>query len=111
MDVTRQMREEWNRRAREDPFFYAGFGRRQQRAEEFLTSAVDTIRTIEGELSRLPPGPPQSRRALEIGCGPGRLMLQLSKNFGEILWFFPTNTSILSIRISCSSIFPTGRSF
>ena len=84
MDVSRQMREEWDRRAREDAFFYAGFGRRQQRAEEFLTSAADTIRKIEGELARLPPGSPHSRRALEIGCGPGRLMLQLSRNFGEI---------------------------
>ena len=83
MDLTRQMRDEWNRRAREDAFFYAGFGRQQQRAEEFLTSAADTIPKIEGELARLPPGPPQSRRALEIGCGPGRLMLQLGKNFGE----------------------------
>ena len=84
MDVTRQMREEWNRRAREDAFFYAGFGRRQQKAEEFLTSAADTIPKIEGELKRLPAGPPESRRALEIGCGPGRLMVQLSKHFGEI---------------------------
>jgi SAM-dependent methyltransferase len=84
MDVVRRMRDEWNRRAREDANFYVGFGRRGQDEEEFLSSAAETVAKIEGELTRLPPAPPSSRRALEIGCGPGRLMLPLSRHFGEI---------------------------
>src|SRR5579885_1372917 len=78
------MREEWNRRAREDAFFYAGFGRRRQQPEEFLTSAADTVAKLESELVRLPGGPVEARRSLEIGCGPGRLMLPMSRHFGEI---------------------------
>src|SRR5215831_11496084 len=78
------MREEWNRRAREDAFFYAGFGRKQQQTEEFLASAAPTISKLQGEIARISERSPASRCALEIGCGPGRLMLGLSAQFGEI---------------------------
>ncbi len=84
VDVNERMRDEWNRRAREDAYFYAGFERRQQQSDEFLTSAAATVAKLESEIARLPENPPQSRRALEIGCGPGRLMLPLSSHFGEI---------------------------
>jgi len=84
VDIRQRMREEWNRRAREDAFFYAGFGRRRQQPEEFLTSAADTVAKLESELVRLPGGPVEARRSLEIGCGPGRLMLPMSRHFGEI---------------------------
>ena len=44
-----------------------------------------SIRDLEGELKRLPSEVPVSaRRALEIGCGPGRLMRPMSRHFGEI---------------------------
>ena len=33
---------------------------------------------------RHPPGNPRARRALEIGCGPGRLMWFMAAHFGEI---------------------------
>jgi len=76
---------EWNERAREDAHYYVAFGRRSQQDTEFLETAVDVIRDLEGELRRLPPsGPAESRRALEIGCGPGRLMRPMSRHFGEI---------------------------
>ena len=36
-------------------------------------------------MKRLPPAAnPRARRALEIGCGPGRLMRPMSRHFGEI---------------------------
>jgi SAM-dependent methyltransferase len=79
------MRAEWNERAREDANYYVAFGRRDQDDDEFLGTARDVIRDLEGELKRLPAGiPPGSRRALEIGCGPGRLMRPMSRHFGEI---------------------------
>ncbi len=84
MDVIRQMREDWDRRAAEDPHFYAGFGRRNQSEAEFLASGAETAALLTGELSRLPEGEPESRRALEIGCGPGRLLVPMSRHFGEI---------------------------
>ncbi len=82
MTIIERMRRDWDRRAREDAYFYAGFARRRQSDAEFFASAPDTIRTLEAELSRLAPSP--ERRALEIGCGPGRLMGAMSRNFSEI---------------------------
>jgi SAM-dependent methyltransferase len=79
------MRADWNERAREDAHYYVAFGRRDQDDNEFLSTAADVVRDLEGELKRLPAGIPlPSRRALEIGCGPGRLMRPMSRHFGEI---------------------------
>ena len=84
MGVVERMREDWNRRAREDAYYYAGFGRRNQDEREFFASAAEVVGTLARELVRLPAAPARSRRALEIGCGPGRLMLPMSAHFGEI---------------------------
>lgn len=79
------MRADWNERAREDAHYYVAFGRRDQDDSEFLSTAADVVRDLEGELKRLPAGiPTAARRALEIGCGPGRLMRPMSRYFGEI---------------------------
>ncbi len=78
------MREDWDRRAREDAFYFAAFGRQRQDDHEFLAGASDVVPTLECELVRLPPAQTSERRALEIGCGPGRLMLPMSHHFGEI---------------------------
>jgi SAM-dependent methyltransferase len=78
------MRADWNARAREDAHYYVAFGRRDQGDSEFLSTATDVIRDLEGELKRLPPGSGALRRGLEVGCGPGRLLRPMSKHFGEI---------------------------
>jgi SAM-dependent methyltransferase len=79
------MRADWNERAREDAHYYVAFGRRDQDDNEFLSTAADVIRDLEGELKRLPRDTtPSARRALEIGCGPGRLMRPMSRHFAEI---------------------------
>ncbi len=84
-EVLEQMRADWNGRAREDARYYVAFGRRGQQDEEFFASAGDVVRLLEEELKRLPRQlAPHSRRALEVGCGPGRLMRPMSRNFGEI---------------------------
>jgi len=83
--VLQQMRDDWNQRAREDARYYVACGRRGQPDEEFFSSAGDVVRLLEEELKRLPRNlPPQARRALELGCGPGRLMRPMSRNFGEL---------------------------
>lgn len=84
MDVNEQMRADWNRRAREDASFYVAFGRRNQDEQEFLDSAAEVTNALEVEFSRLSPGSTDQRSALEIGCGPGRLMRPMSRHFGEI---------------------------
>jgi len=83
-ELTGQMRTDWNLRAREDAYYYVAFGRRKQDTAEFISTGADVVRSLEVEMKRLPPADKRSRRALEIGCGPGRLMLPMSWNFGEI---------------------------
>jgi SAM-dependent methyltransferase len=79
-DVLERMRADWNRRAAEDANYYVAFGRRRQDEEEFFATAADVLRLLTGDLKRL-----RARRAaLEIGCGPGRLMRPLSVHFAEI---------------------------
>ena len=74
------MRAEWNERATEDAHYYVAFGRREQDNEEFVSTAADIVRALETELKRIP----TARRALEIGCGPGRLLRPMSRHFEEI---------------------------
>jgi SAM-dependent methyltransferase len=78
--VLERMRADWNRRAGEDANYYVAFGRREQDDEEFFSTGDDIAKTLELELKRL-----RGREAaLEIGCGPGRLMRPMSRHFGEI---------------------------
>src|SRR5579864_6067495 len=83
-DIAKQMRDDWNQRAREDAYYYVAFGRKGQGDDEFFSTAADVVRTLEQALKRLPAGDRRTRKALEIGCGPGRLMRPMSWNFGEI---------------------------
>ena len=83
--VSGRMRSDWDRRAREDACYYAAFGRLRQSQEEFFDSAADVLRILREEFRRFPPGTDfKQLSALEIGCGPGRLMLPLSEVFGHI---------------------------
>ena len=78
--VLERMRADWNERAGEDAYYYVAFGRREQDDEEFFATANDLVRGLELDLKRL-----EARdAALEIGCGPGRLMRPLARHFREI---------------------------
>ena len=79
------MRDDWDRRAREDALYYVAFGRKQQSREEFFASAADVLRTLREDLRRFPDEADlRTMTALEIGCGPGRLMLPLSRELGRV---------------------------
>ena len=78
------MREDWNARAGEDAYYYVAFGRRDQADTEFEDTGIEVVAGLEWELKRVPSQNPRARRALEIGCGPGRLMRPMAKHFGEI---------------------------
>jgi ubiquinone/menaquinone biosynthesis C-methylase UbiE len=83
--VSERMRREWNERALEDPHYFVAFGQRAQDEEGFLATASDVLKSLEAELRRFPRDANRHAwRALEIGCGPGRLMKPLSRHFGEI---------------------------
>ena len=77
------MRADWNARAREDAGYYVAFGRKDQSPEEFFATAGEVVKGLRWELRRIPAerGP---LTALEIGCGPGRLLRPMSSNFLEI---------------------------
>jgi SAM-dependent methyltransferase len=78
--VLDRMRADWNERAGEDAYYYVAFGRRQQDDDEFFATGKEIVIALEMDLKRL-----RGRdAALEIGCGPGRLMRPLSRHFGEI---------------------------
>jgi SAM-dependent methyltransferase len=81
-EVLESMRRDWNERAREDANYYVAFGRRGQDDAEFQATAADILRFMRLELQRLPQN--SRRAALEIGCGPGRLLRPASAYFGEI---------------------------
>ncbi len=83
-DVSAQMREDWNSRAREDAGYYVAFGRRDQDDAEFFATATEVINGLEWELRRVSPLERAHWKALEIGCGPGRLMRPMSRHFLEI---------------------------
>lgn len=83
-EVSGRMRDDWNSRAREDAGYYVAFGRRQQNDADFLATATEVINGLESELRRVPPQQRSMWKALEIGCGPGRLMRPMSRHFAEI---------------------------
>ena len=83
-EVSDRMRDEWNARAREDAGYYVAFGRREQTDADFYATATEVINSLESELRRVPPAQRSAWKALEIGCGPGRLMRPMSRHFGEI---------------------------
>src|SRR5271169_5583169 len=83
--LCRRMREDWNERARTDAKYFVAFGRRNQDEDEFFATGSDLALGLTQQFLRLPPRPaPRCRRALEIGCGLGRLMRPLSAQVGEI---------------------------
>lgn len=87
-DVQSRMRRDWDERARLDARFFVAFGRREQTREEFLATAREVLFAIEDEFRRFGPRADLKKlTALEIGCGPGRLMLPLSERFGRVIGF------------------------
>jgi SAM-dependent methyltransferase len=79
-NVLERMRADWNERAGEDANYYVAFGRREQEEAEFFATGADVVRGLEMDLPRLA----GRDAALEIGCGPGRLMRPLGRHFREI---------------------------
>jgi ubiquinone/menaquinone biosynthesis C-methylase UbiE len=83
-NVSERMREDWNARAREDAGYYVAFGQRDQDDAGFFATATQTVNGLEKELKRVPEKQRRGWVALEIGCGPGRLLRPMSRHFAEI---------------------------
>lgn len=67
-----------------DASYYVAYGRRGQSDAEFLAVATGVVNELEAELGRLKAEERGNWRALEIGCGSGRLMRPMSRHFLEI---------------------------
>jgi SAM-dependent methyltransferase/glycosyltransferase involved in cell wall biosynthesis len=80
------MKREWDERARENAMHYIESAQAEWSEEEFLASgrrSVDEV--IVADLDRVTSGrDPRDMRALEIGCGIGRMTRHLAAIFGEI---------------------------
>jgi len=70
--------------AREDAFYYVGFARPGQSTEEFKSTASPIVPALEAEFARFPEQRRNALIGLEIGCGPGRLLLPMSRHFRQL---------------------------
>lgn len=80
------MREEWDRRARENARFYVATGRANWTDEEFFASGEAEVRQhVLTDMINICQGrDPKRMRVIEIGCGAGRVTRALAKMFGEV---------------------------
>jgi len=81
-----QMRREWDARARENARHYVATARQQWSDDEFFRSGAEEVRgLVEDCLADICNARhPAQMRALEIGCGAGRMTLPLSRLFGHV---------------------------
>jgi SAM-dependent methyltransferase len=82
----RSMREDWDRRARENARHYVATRQADWTDEEFFASGEKEVADeILGEMANICQGrEPASMRVLEIGCGAGRVTRALARLFGEV---------------------------
>jgi SAM-dependent methyltransferase len=81
-----QMRQDWDRRARENARYYVASGREQWSDEEYYRSGeLNVEQEILTDLGNVCQGrDPRRMRVLEIGCGTGRITRALARLFGEV---------------------------
>jgi SAM-dependent methyltransferase len=82
----RQMRRNWDRRARENARYYVATGQEHWTDEEFFEAGQCEMRDhIFNDLGNICQGKdPKGMRVLEIGCGAGRVTAPLAQFFGEV---------------------------
>jgi len=81
-----KMREDWDRRARENARHYVNTAHAEWTDEEFFASGELTVaEEILTDMGNICQGKaPGEMRVLEIGCGAGRVTKALAKLFGEV---------------------------
>ena len=81
-----KMRQDWDRRARENARHFVDTSKHDWSDQEFFASGEQAIREdVRTDLINVCQGKdPKSMRVLEIGCGAGRLTRALSGMFGEV---------------------------
>jgi SAM-dependent methyltransferase len=80
------MRDDWDARARENPYYYVADSRADWTRQEFLDSGEQTVaQYILNDMVNICQGrDPAQMRVLELGCGAGRVTRALARLFGEV---------------------------
>ena len=80
------MREDWDARARENPYHFVDSSRHDWTVETFISSGEESVRAfvLEDLAWICRANQPNEMRILEIGCGAGRMTRALSMIFGEV---------------------------
>ena len=84
--VLKRMREDWDRRARENSRHYIADGRSDWSEAEFFQSGEEQVANdILTDMHNICQGrDPKQMRVLEVGCGAGRVTRALAGVFGEV---------------------------
>jgi SAM-dependent methyltransferase len=85
-EITGKMREEWDRRARENARHYVATDKLDWSDQEYFESGRENVRReILTDMGNICQGKdPKQMTVLEIGCGSGRITRALSEIFGEV---------------------------
>jgi SAM-dependent methyltransferase/glycosyltransferase involved in cell wall biosynthesis len=80
------MKREWDERARQNAMHFIASGKREWEEAEFFASGRRNVEQhVLSDLERICRGrDPRQMRALEIGCGIGRMSRHLADVFGEV---------------------------
>lgn len=84
-NIQAKMRQDWDARARENAFYYIASSRDDWTPEAFFQSGEESVREfVIADRDEICRGrDPKKMRALEIGCGAGRMTRALASFFGE----------------------------
>jgi SAM-dependent methyltransferase len=99
MNEKNQMEEEWNERARTNPYHYVSpFVDKWDKKSFYHWGEIEYQKAIEPILTSLRFRRKSKSSVLEIGCGPGRISRALSKRFGHVSAFDVSDAYIAQAR-------------
>lgn len=84
MDKVESMREEWDARAAKDAFYYIASWRKDWDVSDFFKSGSDDYERLVAPVLDRFAFAPGGKRALELGCGAGRMTHAFIGQFGHV---------------------------
>jgi SAM-dependent methyltransferase len=103
-DLLKKMREDWDERAKENARFYIVNSREDWTEDEFYRGGEQTLANdILTDMENICQGrDPRSMKALDIGCGAGRVTRALAGLFGEAHGVDVSGEMIRLARAACA---------